>query len=345
MALSPAANQGKELIAYLVSQNALAEAARGRDAGIPLEDAQAVVDMIDSDPQYAGVGLAARNLWQWETDVILPQIAATSRQYSYLVNKLMQSNLAATGYLHGFYVPTQRVGLGAINSMLKRTGSTRGIINPLQQIQKTYTDIMTAGFKQGVYERLIYLAGEDSGANQIGRYIREIKPGSKRIGLQKEYQNLQEELQKRIDNFAGGEVEQGTSEQDLQHMVALLEPEFPGIQGPDFRTFVLMDENRPRFFEIDNEIVKAMDDKLPEHVSKLGYKMMGILPATVLRTGATVYRAAFHPIQFIRDPIGAWFRMETAGLDIASLGEIYLASMKMIWEQGVFYKSKGRLYE
>lgn len=328
-ALAPAAGKHLELSAYLVAKRALATAKAGIEPGIPTTEAAEAVRQVEAE--HPDVALAARNYYQWQTEVIHPLLKQASERTAYLVDKIQAENLKTTGTLHGYYVPFKRVGHSTVKSFLRRTGSTKSVVDPLTEIQSTYTDLLNGALRQQTLEMLMHMAGSEGGVNNTGAMIREIAPGSKRIGLEKQ-------LKERAN--AGrmeGEPEAGA---EAEYMSALFDPEYPGVSGSDFRTFVIMDKNRPRFFEVDPSLVKAMDDRFADFVNNPFYKILARYPASVLRPMATAFRLPFQVVQLLRDPINAWKLIESEGLGVTDLVGLYKDTFAAIGDQILYHSGK-----
>lgn len=330
--LNPAEEMYHKLVGYLVSKRAVELEKQGVESGFP-EETRQIINEIEKDPEgiYGGVRQAAAGWYRWVEKVYNPMLRQTSKRWQYLIDKIQQDNIKNTGFAHGFWVPFQRVDAGIINSFKKSTGSTRSIIDPLTQIQDLFTRQLDAGIRQSSLEYLATIAS-DTSPNVIGTYVREIKAGSERIGLEKE-------LDKRVVEYFG---EEAAGDSDARYMAALFDPMLPNIRGKDFGTFMIMDGKKLRFFEVPPWLNKALDDSLPRLVSNPFYDLFLRNPARLFRPLATSWRLAFQRKQIQRDPINAWKYLETEGLDAKGLVGSYAYTLMGIQDAALYLTGKKK---
>lgn len=288
-----------------------------RETGIAYEEAKTFVDQVKAEHPDV-VNVADKYYTQW-LDNMYRVLEQMGPQTQWMVNIWKKNNLEATRTEHGYWVPFQAEGYDFILPSAPLTGSARAKIDPLLSLESAVKALFNTGLKQRVLSSIIEAATSSPAPFTAGHLVREVT-GQQRQGLVRE-------LEQRMQTLFGDAAESNITKAGT---VAFLMPEFAGRSGDSFRTYVLMDGKKPRFFEMDPKVIKALDNSLWEMTTNPYWKFLMNFPAAVVRPMVTTYSTAFQLRNSARDLATAWRFIETSGLgagDAAKLLQYYMASV------------------
>jgi hypothetical protein len=309
--LYPPTNQPQKpaLSTYLVAKRMieLHTDGRGREPGMPMDEAQAIVRATEADPEFSKIHRGAEGVWRY-----LKGLRHYAEQYGAMsADQVKQLEDAA------FYVPVQRVReaegfvmpgsrkLADRQSPIKRLkGSGRDVIDPIDSIIRMTFDLTTHVEKNRTALALTKLADtKDSGA-----LLQEIKTPEEMTKFN--LGQVSDEVIKRLvqagfvdpSEITGAKVS-GLLDTLMDDVATVYTPTAFGKPGE--RILFVMDHGKRRFFQIQ-------DEALYQNLVNLGPSASQTFPlaakaASAVRAGVTI-RPTFAAKNLIRDTLGAFFQ-------------------------------------
>jgi ParB-like chromosome segregation protein Spo0J len=312
--LYPPVNQPDKpsLVTYLIAQRAqeLRNDGRGREPGMAVAEATALIARTQADPDFARIEKAADGVYAYLKGL---------RRYAEAYGALSADQVAQMEEAM-FYVPMQRVremadsGVtpGATKyadrqSPIKRLfGSGRDIIDPIESIVR-HTFAMTAFVERNRAARELALAlSKKKGGGTVLQEISVPKDGTT-FNLKQVQDDILTQLiaQGFIDPaVATGGLVSGKFDAIFDQLATVYTPTAFGKPGQ--RILFVVDEGKRRFFQIQDEALYQNLVALGPGTTKHIFELAG-QAASILRAGVTL-RPTFVIKNLIRDTLGALFQ-------------------------------------
>lgn len=316
-AISPAKGKEKELQAYLVNKRRGAIMKQGINPGGNASDIFREIDRVErTEPD---VLRAAQNYYNF-MDHVLDMVRDGSSEGAYVVAKIRENNIKATGTTHGYYVPFERAGNGGFNPLKAVKGSTRSVVSPLENIENAVEALLTKSNSSKLREAILEQVSNNAPFNSSGLYVREVT-GAQRIGIEAE-------LKKQLPADA-------TKEEALLASFGM-DP-LAGVSSSEFKVIPMFDGNRLRFFEVDPRLYTAMNPELPAIMNNPLMKYVFRPSAQIFRPLATTLRPAFVVKNLLRDSLTAYRYVNTGEGNFKDMLNLAQALHNSFWDT-TFYK-------
>ena len=325
-----------EFTIYLWARRARAlwldpEAPQGRNPGLSLEDANTIIDELET-PEFQ---IAASKVYRWNEGVLL-YAAQASPHFAQIVQRVANRD-------PGFYIPLQRHfdelneayrGIrgargsgGRIVARLK--GSGRQIKNPFPEMIAQAYRTVRAAHTDIVLETMFNLSEIEG----IGSFVEEV-PRDQVPVYQGEVRDIIDKISKQLAPLGSAEV-QGIDPFDLlgETITFFMPAKLPKGKDPIVARWR---EGRLRWYQVDGELYHMLETMEPYRLPWM-LELVAGKPASIARAGYTGLRAAFGLVTNpLRDPQTGMLNTQVHG----KLG-LLLAAWLQAFGSGFRYRVQG----
>ncbi len=319
-----------------------------RDPGITLDDANQIIDELQSDAFEA----AAARVYQWN-DGLLEYLAGSSPTFRALVERIRSAD-------PGSYVPLQRVfddldrgwslsGSSKGGSPVRRLkGSGRQIKNPLQSMVEQAETFVKAAHHRVVMDKVVALSEIEG----MGDLIEEVPPDRVPVAsrtLDDLISDMRGALKEAGSDGKVSVTDEAGKEIEVDDLAALTVTFFSPARipkmKPDEAIIPIWDGKKVRWYEVPADVYRALNSlewngqRMPKALDWI----FGV-PTRVFRAGTTSLRWSFGLVRNTLLDFPTWFLQTRTKAGPAQLMSTYMNSFLRIGASRVTGKEADQMY-